>query len=79
MLLSNIQLIEYPIFPLNQIIWFIKSVLIFYNEWPEYNIPDEELDDRLNASLIHFSVYTSQGRCATHVIIPNGPSVSINE
>ena len=41
----------------------------------EYNIPDEELDDGHNDSLKHFSVCTYQGRCETHGIIPNGPSV----
>ena len=30
-----------------------------------------------NDSLINFSVYTYQGRCATHGIIPNGPNLCI--
>ena len=36
---------------------------------------DEELYDGLNAPLIHFSVYTYQGRGAKHVIITNGPNL----
>ena len=47
----------------------------FCDEYTEYNITDEELDDRPNDSLIHFIVYIYQWRCETHGIIPNGPSV----
>ena len=66
-----------PIKPNNMIP--IKFSLGFYDEFPEYNIPNKELDDGPNASIIHFSVYTYyQGRCATHGIIPNGPSVFIS-
>ena len=36
---------------------------------------DEELYYVQNASLIHFSVYTYQGRWSTYVIFPNLPSV----
>ena len=38
-------------------------------------IPDYKLDDGPNAPLIHFSVYTYQGRCENNGIIPNGPSL----
>ena len=44
--------------------WFV-----FCDEWSEYNIPDEELDDGPNAPLNFFSVYNYLGRCATHGII----------
>ena len=47
----------------------------FCEEFPEYIIPDEELDYGKNASLIHFSVYTHQGIYVTHGIITNGPSL----
>ena len=49
----------------------------FFLKYPEYNIPDEELDDVKNYSLINIIVYTYQVRCATHGIIPNGPSLCI--
>ena len=64
-----------PIKPNNMI--NIKYVLVFCDECTEYNIPNEELDDDPNTSLIHFSVYTYQGRCETHGIIPNGITVCI--
>ena len=38
-------------------------------------IPDEELDYVPNSSFIHFGIYTYQGICAKHSIIPNGPSL----
>ena len=53
----------------------IKFALHFFYEFTEYNILDEELDNGLNASIIHFGVYTYQGRCATHGMIKNVPSV----
>ena len=37
--------------------------------------PDEELYVGPNASIIHFNVYINQGRCGTHGIIINVPSV----
>ena len=49
----------------------------FFDECPEYDVLEKELDDEQNASSIHFSVYKYQGRYETHVIIPNGPSVCI--
>ena len=48
-----------------------KCDLGFCDEFPGYNITNEELDDRKNASIIHLSVYIYQGICATHGIIPN--------
>ena len=62
-----------PIKP-NDII-HIKCDLFFCDEYPEYIIPNEGLDDGPNASITQFSVYTYQGRCATNGIFPNGPSV----
>ena len=53
----------------------IKCDLVFCDEFPDYNIPHEELCDGSNSTIIHFSVYTYQYICATHRIIPNGPSV----
>ena len=53
----------------------IKDDLVFCDECFEYNIPDEELYDGTNSSLIYFNVYSYQGICATHGIILNGPSV----
>ena len=64
-----------PIKPKNMI--RIKCALGFCDECPEYNIPSEELDDGPNASIIHFSVYTYQGRCSIHGTIPNVPIVCI--
>ena len=52
----------------------IKFDSSFCDEFLEYNITNEEIDYGPNALLIHFSVYTYQGRCETHVIVPNGPS-----
>ena len=52
----------------------IKFDSSFCDEFLEYNIIDEEIYDGPNSLLIHFSVYTYQGRCETHVIVPNGPS-----
>ena len=54
---------------------YIKSTLGFCDECTEFNISGEEIDDGTNASLINFSVYTHQARCATYGIIPNGSSV----
>ena len=47
----------------------------FCDEWTNYIIPDEELDDEPNALLIYFSVYNSKRRCSTYGIIPNVPSL----
>ena len=47
-----------PIKPKNMI--HIKCALGFFDEFPEYNVINEELDDGPNASIIHFSVYTYQ-------------------
>ena len=55
----------------------IKCVFGFCCEFPEFNIPSEELGDGQNDSIIHFIVYTYQGRCATHGIIKNGACVCI--
>ena len=55
----------------------IKCALGVCDECPEYNIPDEELDDGPNVSLLHFIVYNYQGRCAAHAKISNVPSVHI--
>ena len=49
--------------------------MFFCDECSEYNITNEEQYDVSNSSIIHFSVYIYQGRCATHGIIPNAPSV----
>ena len=38
-------------------------------------ITDEELDYGPNSPLIYFSVYTYQGRCSNHGIVPNGPTL----
>ena len=66
---DSAQWIAYlPIKPKNVI--HIKCALGFCDEFPGYNITDEELDGGPNTSIIHFSVYTYQGRCATHCIIP---------
>ena len=62
-----------PIKPKNII--NIKFALGFCADFPKYNIPDEELDDGTNYSLIHFSVYTYQGRRTKHGIMPNGPTL----
>ena len=49
------QCITYlPIKPMNMI--NIKCALVFNDECPEYNIPNEELDGGPNDSIIHFSV-----------------------
>ena len=53
----------------------VRFDLSFCDEFPEYNVPSEELDDVPNASIIHFSVYTYQGRCETRGIVPNESSV----
>ena len=53
----------------------INCDLGFCDQFSEYNIPDEELDDGTNASLIHFSVYIYQERCATNGKNSNRPSV----
>ena len=50
-----------------------KCALCFCGEFPEYNLPDEEIYDGPNGSLVHFIFYTYQGICETHVIIKNGP------
>ena len=69
-------IIASPAFLLNRIILFISSVLqVFCDEYTDYNITNEGLDDEPKASIFHFSEYTYQGRCATHGIIPNRPSV----
>ena len=47
----------------------------YFDEFPEYIIPHREIYCKPNCSLIHFSVYTCQGTCATRVIIPNGTSL----
>ena len=62
-----------PITPKNMI--HIKCDLGFGDECTEYNIPDEEIDDGPDDSIIHFSVYTYQGICATYGIITNELSV----
>ena len=41
----------------------MKCTLGFCDEFPKYIIPDEELYNEPNYSLIHFSVYTYQERC----------------
>ena len=51
---------------------------LFFNECTEYIITDEELDYRLNASIINFSVYNYQRRCATYGIFPNESIVCIS-
>ena len=53
----------------------INCALDFCDYFPEYNIPDEELDYGPNDSMINFIVYTHQRRCATNGKILNGPSV----
>ena len=53
----------------------INFTLWFYYEFSECNIPNENLYGGPNASLIHFSVYTDQVICGTHVIIINGTIV----
>ena len=53
----------------------IKCASGFCDEYTDYNITNEGLDDEPKASIFHFSEYTYQGRCATHGIIPNRPSV----
>ena len=77
-LLSNNFLSASHVFLLNQVILFISSVIwVFFNEFPEYNIPNEELGYGPNYSIIYFIVYIYQVRCATHGIITNGPIVCI--
>ena len=49
----------------------IKRALGFCDEFLKYTITNEKLDYGPYDSLIHFSVYTYQGRCAKHGIIPN--------
>ena len=53
----------------------INCALGFYENWPEYIIPDEGLYSGPNDPLIHFSFFTYQGRCAKHGIIPNGATL----
>ena len=53
----------------------MKRALGFCDECPKCIIPDKGLYDGPNDPLIHFSVYTYQGRCAKHGIIPNGPTL----
>ena len=53
----------------------IKCALVFFYECPENNIPDEELDDGSSDPIIHFSVYTYQGRCVKNETSPNVLSV----
>ena len=50
----------------------MKCALGFCDTFTKYIIPDEELDDGTNASLIHFYVFTYQGRYIKHGVIPNG-------
>ena len=47
----------------------------FLTSFPEYLITYGELYDGPNDSFVYFSVYTYQGRCTTHGIIPNGPII----
>ena len=47
----------------------MRCALGFCDEGLEHNIQNEELYDGPNASIIKFSVYTCQGRCATQGII----------
>ena len=53
----------------------IKCDLGFCDEWTEYNITNEELEDEPNSSLMYFSVHNYQGRCETHGITTNITSV----
>ena len=62
-----------PIKP--NIIIHMECALGFCNECPKYIIPDEKLDDRSNSPLVHFSVYTYQGRCAKYGIIKHVPTL----
>ena len=48
---------------------------IFLNECPKYIIPDEEIYCGTNYPLICFTIYTYQGSCEKHDMIPNGPSL----
>ena len=53
----------------------MKCNLGFSDKYPKYIIPDKKLYDGPNYPLIHFSVYTYQGRWAKHGTIPNRPSL----
>ena len=57
---------------------YIKCALGFCYECPEYSIPDKELDDAPNASIIHLSVYIYHRRYSIHGIIQNRPIVCIS-
>ena len=48
----------------------MKCDFVFCDEFPKCILPDEELYDGSNYPLIHFSVYTYQGICENHFIIP---------
>ena len=52
----------------------INCALVFCDECPVYNIPDEELYYGPNNPLIYFSVYTYQRRCENNGMIQNGPT-----
>ena len=41
--------------------------MLFFDEYNEQNITDEDLDDGENDSIIHFSAYNHQGRGAKMV------------
>ena len=58
-----------PIQPKNMV--NIKCDSSIFDEGPEHIIPDEEKNDGPYALLMHLSVYTYQGICATHGIIKN--------
>ena len=47
----------------------------FCDEFPNFIIPDEELDDEPNFQLIRFSVYNYKGRCENNGIITNVPTL----
>ena len=62
-----------PIKPNNII--HMKCALDLCDEFLEYIIPDEDLYNRPNSPLFDLSVYTCQGVCAKHGIIPNVPTL----
>ena len=53
----------------------MKCGLDSCDDIPKYIIPDKDLDDVPNSSLVHFSVYTYQGRCAKHGIVLKKPTL----
>ena len=76
MLLPKIHPSASHVIILNKRILFILSVLwVFVMISPSTSFMMKHYMMDQNAPIIHFSVYTYQGICAKHGIIPNGPTL----